>query len=270
MRRLTTSLPTVGLVSLAFCLTMCLTICLPAAAQELLGDIEPEKPEVRRYTVEMIVFLYAQEVSTGSEVFPRDEPEPEPESLPLEEELVFADPMPDQPEPEPEPLPDMEVVLLDESDFQLGEIMDRLERLDVYEPVMHFGWTQATWPEEQTEAIPLHLLGHPPAALNGELTLYLSRFLHLVVDLQLEAPESMASNVDARERLGNVRMVGELLNEVGVQPPVHYRIQENRILKNGELRYYDHPKFGVLAKVTRVEDEEEETGDVELLGYGTE
>jgi hypothetical protein len=53
---------------------------------------------------------------------------------------------------------------------------------------------------------------------------------------------------------------------VGVQPPVYYRIQENRILKNGELRYFDHPKFGVLAKVTRVE-EEEETGDTELLGY---
>ena len=41
-------------------------------------------------------------------------------------------------------------------------------------------------------------------------------------------------------------------------PPVRYRIQENRILKNGELRYFDHPKFGVLAKVTRVEDEEED------------
>ena len=251
MRRLTASL-------------IFLAMCLPASAQEFLGDIEPDEPEVRRYTVEMIVFLYAQEVSTGSEVFPRDEPEPGP--LPLDEELVFADPVPAQPAPKPEPLPDMEVVLLDEADFQLGEIMDRLERLDVYEPVMHFGWTQATWPEEQTEAIPLHLLARPPAELNGELTLYLSRFLHLVVDLQLEAPESMASNVDARERLGNIGMAGELLNEVSVQPAAYYRIQENRILKNGELRYYDHPKFGVLAKVTRVE-EEEDTGDTELLGY---
>ncbi len=33
-------------------------------------------------------------------------------------------------------------------------------------------------------------------------------------------------------------------------------------MKNGELRYFDHPKFGVLAKVTRVEEpEEEDTGD---------
>jgi hypothetical protein len=48
-------------------------------------------------------------------------------------------------------------------------------------------------------------------------------------------------------------------------------INENRILKNGELRYYDHPKFGVLAKVTRVEeDEEEDPEESELLGYGPE
>ena len=61
---------TISLLSLA--------MFLPAMAQEMLGDIELEEvPEIRRYTVEMIVFLYAQEVMTGSEIFPRDEPEPE-------------------------------------------------------------------------------------------------------------------------------------------------------------------------------------------------
>ena len=254
MRRLTVSI-------------LSLAMCLPVAAQEFLGDIEQDEPEIRRYTVEMIVFLYTQEVSTGSEAFPRDEPEPE--TLALDEELVFADQVPAEPADEPEPLPDMELVLLDKADFQLGDIMDRLERLDVYDPVMHFGWTQATWPQEQTEAIPLYRLGRPPAELNGEVTLYLNRFLHLFVNLQLRAPESMASNADTGQRLGNVRLSDELLNEVGVLSPVHYRIEVDRILKNGELRYYDHPKFGVLAKVTRVE-EEEPSGDIELLGYGTE
>jgi len=233
---------TISLLSLA--------IFLPAMAQEFLGYIEPEEPEVRRYTVEVIVFRYAQDVSTGSEIFPRDEPE----ILPIDEEISFIDELPQDPEEEPEPLPDTELVMLDEADFQLGDIMDRMEQLDVYEPLMHFGWTQATWPEEQTEAIPLYRLARPPIDLDGHLTLYLSRYLHLVVDLQLEAPETMVFNVD----------------EVNAQLPVHYRIEESRILKNGELRYYDHPKFGVLAKVTRIEEEEEETGVTELLGYGTE
>ena len=64
MRRLTISL-------------FSLVLCLPAMAQEMLGDVELEEPEIRRYTVEVIIFRYAQEVSAGSEIFPRDEPEPE-------------------------------------------------------------------------------------------------------------------------------------------------------------------------------------------------
>ena len=218
-----------------------LAMCLPVMAQEFLGDVEPEEPEVRRYSVEVIIFRYAQEVSTGSEIFPRDKPEPEVLSLDAER---------------PRRPPDTELVLMDEADFQLNEIMGRMKRLDVYKPVMHFGWTQATWPEEQTEAIPLHRLARPPAGLDGDLTLYLSRYLHLVVDLQLDAP----------------RVMVDLADMPGAQDelPVRYRIQENRILKNGELRYYDHPKFGVLAKVTRVEEEEKEAGVTELLGYGSE
>ena len=49
--------------------------------------------------------------------------------------------------------------------------------------------------------------------------------------------------------------------------PVRYRIQENRILKNGDIRYFDHPKFGVIAKVTRIErvEPEESTDESELL-----
>ena len=224
----------------------------PALAQEL--PDEPEAQEIRRYTVEVIVFEYSQDVATGSEVFLPDEPEPE--LLPLEDSLVFTDEPAAEPAEEPaeeleeaEPLPDIELVLLDEEDYQLGEEFGRLERLQAYEPLMHFGWTQATWPQEETEPLPLFRFARPPEGLDGSLTLYLSRYLHLVVDLQLAAP-------------------------VPVDPealPVYYRIEENRILKNGERRYFDHPKFGVLALVTRVEDEEdEEPGEGELLGYPVE
>ena len=130
-------------------------------------------------------------------------------------------------------------------------------------------WTQATWPNEQTEPVPLHRFARPPPDLDGDLTLYLNRFLHLVVDLQLEAPRLRTFDVDEQERLGDTQTMGELLDDMNAGSPVYYRIQEDRILKNGELRYYDHPKFGVLAKVTRVE-EEEATDVNELLGYGTE
>ena len=37
-------------------------------------------------------------------------------------------------------------------------------------------------------------------------------------------------------------------------------------MKNGELRYFDHPKFGVLAKITRVEEPEAGELEPQLIG----
>jgi len=225
-----------------------LLLILPAVAQEPADDIEEQ--EIRRYTVEIIVFKYAEDVSSGSEVFLGDKIEFD------EDELETLELRPFRSVGDFKPLPDIEFVLLEEEDYQLTEALGRLQRLDAYEPIMHFGWTQATWPEEQTEPLSLYRFATPPADLHGSLTLYLSRFLHLVVDLQLDAA------------------VSSPLDYSTIQPqrgPVRYVINENRILKNGELRYYDHPKFGVLAKVTRVEeDEEEDAAGSELLGYGPE
>ncbi len=128
---------------------------------------------------------------------------------------------------------------------------------------MHFGWTQATWPEEQTEAIPLHVFARPPEALDGSLTLYRGRFLHLVVDLQLRAPDDDAAAPASRFS----RFATSIGDAEGLAArPVYFRIQEDRILRTGELRYFDHPKFGLLARVARV-DEEEEAMQGELLGY---
>lgn len=257
-----------------------LLLFAPALAQQPEPDpAETVEEQVRRYAVEIIVFRYAQEVSSGSEVFLPDEPEPEPDPE-LEESVEFLQVVPPEPveeEEEPEPLPDSEFALMAEEDYALVEIMDRLEDLDVYEPAMHFGWTQATWPEEQTEAIPLARFAEPPEDLDGSLMLYLSRYLHLVVDLALQAPESVETRVGEDEvaRHGDMRSVGELLDYIDDEDreplPTYFRIQENRIVRNGELRYYDHPKFGVLAKVTRIEEaDEDEPRDGELLGYGTE
>jgi hypothetical protein len=225
-----------------------LLLTLPATAQEPADDIEEQ--EIRRYTVEIIVFKYTEDVSGGTEVFLGDQIEID------DEELETLELRPLKSVDDFKPLPDIEFVLLEEEDYQLTEALGRLQRLEAYEPIMHFGWTQATWPEEQTKPLSLHRFATPPADLQGSLTLYLSRFLHLVVDLHLDA------------------LVASPLDYSTIQPqrgPVRYVINENRILKNGELRYYDHPKFGVLAKVTRVEeDEEEDPEESELLGYGPE
>lgn len=158
---------------------------------------------------------------------------------------------------EPNPF---QLVLLAEDDFSLTDVADRFELLDAYETLVHFGWTQPTFPQEQTPPIELRLLVEPPPGLDGTLTLYLSRYLHLVVDLALDASSDFEEEIvdeDAFFRFGDSRPSydNELEREM---PVVRFRIQEDRILKNGELRYFDHPKFGVLARVTRVEESADE------------
>jgi hypothetical protein len=199
-----------------------------ASAQVLPEDTEQE---ARRYTVEMIVFTYAQDIGSGGEVFVADPP--------ADEAAV---------------LPDNGFTRLRRSDFTMGDIRARLDRLDAYRPVMHFGWTQTTYPAEQTRSIRLSSLTTPAAGFNGTVKLYLSRFLHLVVDLQMDTEA---------ERLADT---------FAPAATVSYRIQEDRIFRSGELRYFDHPKFGVLAKVSRVEEDDDAKApdERELLGYPTQ
>ena len=118
----------------------------------------------------------------------------------------------------------------------------------------------------------------PPDGLDGSLRLYLGRFLHLVVELELDAPIAR-DEINASPRYGDDRSVNEY-GDFGAVPPPRYRIFEDRILKSGELRYFDHPKFGVLAKASRVEEIPDETPEMpetlqdlretELLGYPPE
>ena len=247
-----------------------LLLLLPLAAARAQTPGVDEVPEVRRYTVEMIIFTYAQDVGPGTEVFVGDK-------IVLEEipgDIGFPPPAAVEDTLE-DPAPEVrqtEFVLLDEDDFTMGDIMERLRRLDVYQPVMHFGWTQATWPDEETNAMALASLATPPPGLDGSLKLYLSRFLHLVVDLALDAPAASpreSSQDNSYPSYGDLRSTvdfGRAETRVG---PVRYRIQEDRIFRSGELRYFDHPKFGVLARVTRVEASEEQAPSegAELLGY---
>ena len=122
------------------------------------------------------------------------------------------------------------------------------------------------YPEEETEVRPLSFFTTPPEGLEGDLTLYLSRYLHLAVNLQLDAPTVLETEEAlALDDFSN--SYNDFRDAPVVNYPVRYRIEEDRIFRNGDLRYYDHPKFGVLAKITRVEEEEPGELGEELLGY---
>jgi hypothetical protein len=248
--------------------------------QEDLTDAEP----LRRYTVEVIIFSYTENVSVGSEIFLPDDPPPEAELLLDDDGNAIdpdAEPVPiftdsnvaeefaasdEEAEEEPptwvvvstadaiagdnpaasslpvdaagaeQPNP-FRLVLLTEDEYALSDALRKFELLDAYETLAHFGWTQPAFPEEETPAIELSLLAEPPEGLDGTLTLYLSRYLHLVVDLALDAPSEFEEEVIDDDSFFSF---GDARRQYGEEPetlPVRFRIQEDRIFKNGDLRF---------------------------------
>jgi hypothetical protein len=246
---------------------------VPAGAQqvpELLADEEAEETvePIRRYTVELIIFAYGESVSAGNEVFIPDQSAIE-SSDDTGRKLYFGDLDEELSEIEEPAIGrrymDLELALLGKDDYTMNGIYDKLVKLEAYEPLVRAGWTQPTYEREVTASIPLATLAKSPPWLDGELTLYLGRYLHLVVDLTMDADRSTEdagestsgaltfSDTSDQNRYGQINTYGNLL-----QPPVHYRIFEDRIMKNGDIRYFDHPKFGVIAKTTRFEEPEDE------------
>jgi hypothetical protein len=325
----------------AFCATLLVTAVLAqgAAAQQLTGFPQ----ELPRYTVELIVFTYAEE-STGNEIFV-------PESPPFDE-FIEADgarhpdaPVPvfsdsgqtdrlgeasDPGEPAARPIAPaegpldepraggsagandrtveitgiennlrdiplrarIELQLLAPEQYTMDEIFERLVALDAYQPVMRTAWTQTTPARNEAPAIRLRALGEPPPGLTGTVTLYQGRFVHLGVDLELDAEGLYAGGgIGSESRSATDRAIagsrtadtdydpagsdsrrpipvysdrgyGEGMpgeEGTGFPRPVHYRIDEVRIMRDGDIRYYDHPHFGVIAKLTEIPEAAEKT-----------
>ncbi len=233
-----------------------------AFGQDLLS--QEEQASVRRYTAEIIIFSYAQDASEGTEVFIPDAP---PLKDLLGEQMLTDD---DSLQCIPEIVEGYELegyelgehklegyelegdpfglVMLAEENFQLKDEFERLDNLEEYMPLLHFGWTQTTYPDDAQEVRPLSSFVTPPNGLEGDLTLYLRRYLHLAVNLQLDdtpVKELPCDYDNDKPKESAPRTY-----------PVRYRIEEDRIFRIGELHYFDHPKFGVLAKIIRAEEVE--------------
>lgn len=252
-----------------------------AAAQVNTEPLEEEETEeavepIRRYTVELIIFAYGESVSAGTEIWTPDEASGEPADPTTGDEDSAAS-FSDFDEPD-DALTEIEVpeigrrymdvnlVLFGKDDYTMTQIYDKLVELEAYEPLVRAGWTQPTFERALTGPIALKTLAESPSWLDGSLTLYLGRYLHLVVDLTMDADRSVSAEAEhetavaptfadsrVQNQYGAIDVYGELL-----APSIRYRIFEDRIVKNGDIRYFDHPKFGVIAKITRYEEPEEE------------
>jgi hypothetical protein len=102
--------------------------------------------------------------------------------------------------------------------------MRALEKDARYRVLAHQRWTQAADAKSATKPV---RISDAAQKLDGVFRFYLSRFLHVEMNLVLQG--------------GAAANPGEELV---------YRLQEHRRVRTQELHYFDHPKFGALVRVT--------------------
>jgi len=95
----------------------------------------------------------------------------------------------------------------------------RLARSQVYQPLMHVAWIQGVKANRLSRAVQI---SNPEGTINGYFQLQRGNLVHIITDLEY--------SVDS----------------------VIYRLNEKRRFKLNETHYFDHPKFGMLARVSPV------------------
>jgi Peptidoglycan-binding protein, CsiV len=132
--------------------------------------------------------------------------------------------------------------LLTPEEYQLDAAYKTLERIPAYVPLLHGGWLQPGLPDGETQPVDLALLG----SLNptGTVRVYLSRFLHVELDLTYRGGPGGGPSAAPATELDSP----DTLRAVSLAP--RYRLQTQRQVRSGELHYFDHPAFGVLVTIT--------------------
>lgn len=258
-------------------------VAAPAVAQDAVIPLAPEEASAdpRRYTVELIVFEYAGSAAASDEIFlpesrpadaaidGRDNPENDdgepvveftdqsggPGTVADADSGSFGIENPDEPLKEFLGYDSVHLSILSAGELTMTEMYERLQKLDAYRTLLHSGWTQSAAMQELSPAVRIRSLGAVPLRVDGTFTLYLGRYLHLVVDLALE--EGPTSTPREQEESRNDSWNGFGYDERFDEHsgPVIFRLREDRIVADGDLRYFDHPKFGVLARITRIEED---------------
>ncbi|MEO0997922.1 MAG: CsiV family protein [Pseudomonadota bacterium] len=198
------------------------------------ADADVELPE---YRVEMIVFRHLED--NGAEELWSYDPDADTAATPAGTD-------PDAPpdgtvaagqaieEEDAEPEPELRYRITDGTDLEMGDIVDRMRRSRNFRPLWHGGWSQPGYPRGNAPALALDRLGPLPAGLSGMVTLSLSRYLHLYLDLALLGEPSAA--------------------DFGTLPTVStYRLEQRRRLRSGDLHYFDHPQYGALVRIRPLE-----------------
>ena len=166
--------------------------------------------------------------------------------------------------PVPETLPATEAALtlgeggtrsLGSAQRELQAIAEAMRRSSQYRPLLHLRWRQPGWARSQTRAIHLQV----PAGTKTPLTdVAGNASKQLMQQLKSNLELGLSSSPDQPLLDGTVTLTVTRFLHLGVDllyidpdTGVPLQLKESRRMRIHELHYLDHPRFGVLARVSR-------------------
>ena len=128
--------------------------------------------------------------------------------------------------------------------LNMSAIYNRLNRLRVYEPVIWGGWEQRLTNEQSAFPVNLRSIKNTLGKFDGNIKFYESSGGRLRLSVDIEMYEKI--EIFANESDGELHE--QIINT--------YKISNDKEMRYDELRYFDHPKFGLIAKIQKQEPSE--------------
>lgn len=217
------------------------------------------------YEIEVLVFNYRQPFGVGGERFGT-------EAVLSELAARSIDVEPSEPEEDTgvdeRALQEM-IEPLSAEDLQLSTVRRYLERSEVYQPVLHIGWRQPSFGDEQAIAVRVANFAAPQ---EEELELDEPDSIEELLTALPNEESSSESELQPGELIGWLRLRTSLYlhldadffygvdNQQSIQT---LRLRESRRVRFKELHYFDHPWFAMLVQVRTVSPDQDI--DQELL-----
>ncbi len=181
--------------------------------------------------------------------------------------------------------------ILTPKDYELNQKVYALRKNSGFRVLVHTSWYQPAFDVGMKRAVYLHdklplpyaesgdsptiaidTVGPEGRSLFGTVRVYVSRFLHVDIDLVYRVAQQVTYYQKTDEfknsmflvpQEGNYTTSGEPVTTVAMHG---YRLQESRRIKSRELHYFDHPLFGVLLYATPYEIVDEGSDPMKTSG----
>ncbi len=234
------------------------------------NEPEPESSAVNWYQVELIVFAQGSGAAPTGEnfspvpsdwvylggVFPGEDSgviiSPDSATIPAEDSQkppttagrTSADASSatnDADAPMPEEEQERRFFPVEDSARSLTAYYETLRRRGAYQPLLYLAWAQPGYAADAAPVLPVDVFGSAGPGLDGEVSMYRSRFLHLRLDLILQPDQDLPSAATATPYILETELP-------------RFELAQRRRMRSNEIHYFDHPRLGALAVIRPLDE----------------